>query len=111
VATLKYDKSAAEILVYFDIAKYFTRVAGALEAGCGDDKSEVISRAIDGFDGACVMIGDSLYDMEGANALGMDAIAVTYGFGSLEELQSHNPAYIADTLDDILNIITSQESS
>ena len=32
------------------------------------------------------MVGDRFYDIEGAHALGMTAIGVTYGFGSEKEL-------------------------
>lgn len=39
----------------------------------------------------CVMIGDSIYDVEGARATGMTVIAVLYGYGKREELIGSRP--------------------
>lgn len=41
-----------------------------------------------------VMIGDSIYDIEMGNAIGMNTIAVTWGAHSLELLQSAKPTHI-----------------
>ena len=52
-----------------------------------------------------VMIGDRLYDIEGANEVGVDSIGVLYGYGSLEELTKAGATYIADTPTTILDFI------
>lgn len=41
-----------------------------------------------------VIIGDSIYDIEMGNAIGMDTIAVTWGAHSLKLLESANPTHI-----------------
>ncbi len=49
-----------------------------------------------------IMIGDRLYDIEGANEVGTDSIGVIYGYGSREELTLAGATYLADTPTDIL---------
>lgn len=48
------------------------------------------------------MIGDRLYDIEGAKEAGVDSIGVLYGYGSREELEGAGATYIAPTPYDIL---------
>lgn len=51
------------------------------------------------------MIGDRKYDLIGARENQIDAIGVTYGFGSLEELKNEKPTYIVDHVNDILKYL------
>ncbi|MCL2122361.1 MAG: HAD hydrolase-like protein [Clostridiales bacterium] len=44
----------------------------------------------------CLMIGDRFYDVEGAKALGIPTIGVTFGYGTREELQESGAALIVD---------------
>jgi phosphoglycolate phosphatase len=44
------------------------------------------------------MIGDRKHDLIGARHNGLDAAAVGYGFGSVEELQAEAPRYHFATL-------------
>ncbi|WP_100657187.1 HAD family hydrolase [Alteromonas flava] len=45
-----------------------------------------------------VMIGDTTYDMQMAETLGMDRIAVDYGVHERHKLQVHNPVFIAESV-------------
>ena len=47
------------------------------------------------------MVGDRKHDIEGAKAHNLDSIAVTYGYGSREELQNARPTHLAHTVDDL----------
>ena len=40
------------------------------------------------------MIGDRKFDVEGARALGVESVGVTYGYGSKEELKEAKADYI-----------------
>ena len=44
-----------------------------------------------------VFIGDSIYDIQMANRLGMTSIAVNYGTASSSELAAQQPTYQVDT--------------
>ena len=50
-------------------------------------------------------VGDSDVDMQTAINSQVDACAVTWGFRSLEELQSYRPAFVAKQATDILNFL------
>ena len=47
------------------------------------------------------MVGDREHDVIGAQGNAVDSIAVTYGYGSLLELQRANPTYLAHAVEDI----------
>ena len=54
-----------------------------------------------------VIIGDTVYDVVGANEIGIDSITITYGFGKREELLANGATYIADSVSDIYGILNS----
>lgn len=51
------------------------------------------------------MIGDRKYDILGARKMGMDAIAVLYGYGSREELESCCPDALCESLQDVKKLL------
>ena len=52
-----------------------------------------------------IMVGDRLFDINGANIAGVESIGVTFGYGSKEELENAGATYIASSVDEIRNII------
>ncbi|MCW4151687.1 HAD-IA family hydrolase [Halomonas sp. 18H] len=50
-----------------------------------------------------VMIGDSVYDMEMARALGMDRLAVSYGVHDADRLAASRPVMTADSFPELLH--------
>jgi phosphoglycolate phosphatase len=52
-----------------------------------------------------VMVGDSKNDIIPANSLGMDSIAVTYGYNYDEDISIYSPTYIVDSFGDILRFL------
>lgn len=47
------------------------------------------------------MVGDREHDVIGARNNRIHSIAVTYGYGSIEELQNANPTYFANSVEDL----------
>ena len=47
------------------------------------------------------MIGDRKFDVEGARALGVESVGVTYGYGSKEELKEAKADYIVQSVDEL----------
>ena len=102
VATAKPTALAEQVLRQFDLLDYFTSVVGAHLDGGRSEKAELVrealaelqagSRALRG-----VMVGDRSYDMLGATANHIDSIAVTYGYGSVDELQECRPTHLVDS--------------
>ncbi|UOY92383.1 HAD family hydrolase [Ectobacillus sp. JY-23] len=109
VATSKPTIFAEKILEYFKIDCYFDLVVGSNLDGTRSSKTEIIQYIIDTYHGYkrsdFIMIGDRKHDIIGANNTGVDSIAVTYGYGSLEELHASNSTYIVNNVKDIGNIL------
>jgi phosphoglycolate phosphatase len=45
-----------------------------------------------------VMIGDTVFDIEGGKENGLSSIAVTYGFGKKEDLEKARPDYLVESV-------------
>ena len=52
-----------------------------------------------------VMVGDTKYDVLGAKAHGIPAIGVSWGYGSVEEMTDAGAIGIADTMEQLLELI------
>lgn len=109
LATSKPEIFAREILRHFSLDKYFCYAAGANLDGSRTNKAEVIEYALrEGGvtdKSTAVMIGDREHDIIGANKNGLDSIGVLFGYGSREELEDAGAAYIAETVEEIYEII------
>lgn len=106
IASCKYQPHIAESLVYHKIDKYFDCVYGQTDKR--GYKSEVLRQLIDDNGWArkdCLMIGDTMHDVDGANQNGIDVVAVTYGFEKREILQKANVAALVDNPSDILKLL------
>ena len=102
VATSKPTRFAEQIARHFGFADDFALISGSTPDGSRDADPDVIRHAlatlgIDDPDRA-VMIGDRRHDVEGAAATGLAAIGVLWGYGSREELQTAKPAFIAEDI-------------
>lgn len=97
-----------KILKYFDIDKYFTVIGGASLDGKISQKEDVINLVLNSINAdkkAVVMVGDTKFDLIGADKMGIDAIGVTYGFGSKEELEKYPNIALIDDISHIVNIL------
>lgn len=107
IATSKPEAFAKRIAEHFDLAKYFTYIAGATFDGKIGTKTEVIEYAIKVLNISdrreVVMVGDRHHDAEGARNTGLDFVGVLYGYGSREELEKAGATLIAQTPTDIEN--------
>ena len=105
VATSKPTVYANQILNAFNLYQYFTTVVGSHLDGTRTSKTEIIAHALSApgkpKENSTVMVGDREHDVIGAQGNAIDSIAVTYGYGSLLELQRVNPTYLAHTVEDI----------
>ena len=48
-----------------------------------------------------IMVGDRMYDVNGARECGLKCIGVTYGYGSRQELEDAGAAYVVDTVEEL----------
>lgn len=89
VATLKIQDVAERILEYHGLRAQFSAVVG-VDAGESRTKRQTILLALEAMGerpGNAVMIGDSAYDAEGAQAAGVGFVGVLYGYGFRREAE------------------------
>ena len=94
------------ILSYFRIMRYFDIVEGSELDGKNTDKGELIAHILEKWNlkpEECVMIGDRKYDIQGAKVNGMDSIAVSYGYGTQDELSEASPTHLFSTIEELKN--------
>ena len=107
-ATSKPTVFAERILRHFGIDQYFSGIAGSNMDGTRIHKGEIIAYAMESWQeyvpGDFIMVGDRKHDIIGAEANGIEAVGVTYGFGSEEEINAAGPAYIAKSTEGLRRI-------
>ena len=89
LATAKPQVYAVRILEHFDLLKYFTQPYGSELTGERTNKGDLIQYILQQEALApetCVMVGDREYDILGARRNRVKSIAVTYGYGTEQEL-------------------------
>ena len=108
VATSKPEHMAVAVLEHFGLSQYFEKICGAVLDGSRDKKEEVIAYLLKNcgaLDNA-VMVGDTAFDITGAKAHGIPGIGVSWGYGSVSDIQEAGAIAIAhdpEALWDLLN--------
>ncbi|WP_203289937.1 HAD family hydrolase [Metabacillus sp. cB07] len=109
VATSKPSVFAEEILKFFQIDRFFDFVAGSSLDGKGASKTEIILSVMNHFQGVhkeeMVMIGDRKHDIIGAVNTGIRSIGVTYGYGSMEELEEACPSVLVSSVEELKRLL------
>ena len=108
IATSKPSAFSKKVCDKYGISEYITYLSGSELDGRNTEKSAVIKNAMD-FLGATkdntIMIGDRIYDLEGADIMGIPSIGVSYGYGTLGELKKGNAIAIVNSPIEIVNTI------
>ena len=107
VATSKKEALAVTILKHFEIAKYFEVIGGDARELGRDTKAKVIDYVLETMQAEktdVIMVGDRMFDIEGAHALGIPCIAVEFGYGDRAEFEEYHADYIAATAEDVAEL-------
>lgn len=109
VATLKNEEFAKQILNDLGLEQYLDIIVGMDEKD-KLTKAEMINSAISLLGHKkenTVLVGDSIYDALGAEEIGVDFIAVTYGFGfkNSDDVKKYKHIAVVDEIFDISNIV------
>lgn len=109
IATAKPEVYAENILKEFDLLHYFDSVRGSLLKGELFPKDRVIGsvmKDLNLFDAEeAVMIGDTIYDIKGAQFHNMQTIAVDYGYGKRKDLEDSKPTILVDTVAELRSVL------
>jgi phosphoglycolate phosphatase len=103
VATSKIATSAVMLLEHLGLAELFDVISGPLESALAEPKAVTVAQALAALGGPqrAVMIGDRLYDVEGAREHGVPTIGVLWGAGSEQELREAGAWEIVTSPDEI----------
>ena len=98
VATSKPLRFTVMMLDGLELSRYFDFIGGAESDSSRDSKIAVIRYVMENLgmrspEGA-LMVGDRLYDMDGAKEAGMHSAGVLWGYGGREELIAHGADYL-----------------
>ena len=106
-ATCKKQEEAEMLLKRFGCFEYMDFISG-LVYNVRESKASIIQHALDELKADikdCVMIGDTKYDVEGAEAFNMDCILCLWGFGEYDKINNKNVVYRAKNPYDVEKFI------
>lgn len=105
VVTGKPEVIAQSLLECREIDAFFDVLVGPSLANRNPDKACLITETLGKLSvedkSDVVMIGDRVFDIEGAKTVGIDSIGVLYGYGSKEELTEAGATYIVSDVSEI----------
>ncbi|MGB3948079.1 MAG: HAD hydrolase-like protein [Bacteroidia bacterium] len=109
VATSKPTLFAEQILHHFNIHHHFKTIIGSNMDGSRTEKNEIIHEIIKQYPKSSpkefIMLGDRKYDIIGARYHNIASIALTFGYGTKEELKSEKPTFIAHKVSDLYALL------
>ena len=127
VASSKPEVFVKRILKHFHLDEYFDVVVGSELDGRRGRKEEVVEEALAQLYGMqdhreglkeniskdqrslTAMVGDRIFDMNGAKEYGLHGVAVAFGYAPEGELEQSGAEYIAETVKDLENYLLGKE--
>ncbi len=102
VSSSKPEYFVEKVLDHFDMTKYFKVVVGSEMNGGRTKKADVIEETLrrlhmENHRDQVIMVGDKEHDVFGAKQAGVSCVAVSYGYGTMEELVNAEPLQIVNS--------------
>jgi phosphoglycolate phosphatase len=110
LATSKPSVYARKILDHFDLTQFFHAIHGSELDGRLSDKGELVAHILDSENlkpQATLIVGDRSQDIIGGKKNGIVTAAVTYGYGSREEITASKPDYVFESPSDLAAFLES----
>ena len=103
VATSKPEHMAIDILEHFGLAPYFCRICGSCMDGVRDKKEAVIACILEDLaqDEKVMMVGDTVFDVLGANFHGIPTVVVGWGYGDHQAMLDAGAKRLVHTMDEL----------
>ena len=110
VASSKPERFVNEVADFLGVREFFDVIVGAAIGGsCHPTKKQLITDAMEkmGADDKdkCLMVGDRLYDIEGAKQVGIKSVGVMWGFGGKNEFIDYGADYIIEKTEELEKIV------
>ncbi len=109
VCTAKRKDFTLRVLEKFDLSRYLLAVYADTPEAPDHSKTALLRRLMEehALDPATTfMIGDRHFDIEAARANGVTSIAVSYGYGTSEELEAARPDHTCHAVEDLLPLLS-----
>jgi phosphoglycolate phosphatase len=113
LATSKPSVYARQILDHFDLTQFFHAIHGSELDGRLSDKGELVAHILDSENlkpQATLIVGDRSQDIIGGKKNGIVTAAVTYGYGSREEITASKPDYVFESPSDLAAFLESNSA-
>ncbi len=110
LATAKPRVYAAQILDHFDLSRFFHTVYGSELDGRLSDKADLVAHIMDANTlnpRETLMVGDRSFDIVGGKRNGVMTAAVSYGYGSPDEIADSKPDMIFDSPSELTSFLES----
>lgn len=109
IASSKPEEMCKIILNHLGISELFDEVVGATEDGRIGTKKQVLDelfRRWKDYDRSeVILVGDTIFDIEGANQAEIDSCGVSFGFGDINQMKNAGALFIIDDMLDLINKI------
>lgn len=105
IASSKPEKFFAKLLGHLGITQYFDVVCGASFDDIHNTKQAIIARAMEELHAEkdkTLMVGDRVFDIDGAKQNGIKSAGVVFGFDYTEELETAGADFIVKNTKDLL---------
>jgi phosphoglycolate phosphatase len=110
VATAKFEKFALKIIEHFEMDRYIIQLKGADYNGKKAEKNGIIASVLEMqqlvSSEQIVMVGDTVFDIDGGKENGLSTVAVGYGFGEEEDLRNANPDFFAEDVEELYELLS-----
>ncbi|MDO4731198.1 MAG: HAD hydrolase-like protein [Clostridia bacterium] len=114
VATSRPYPFAMRIIKHRHLEDRFDFICAPEESNPGIPKKDLITNVLKNYhtltdndpqNTKAIMVGDTVYDIKGACEAKIDSVMVTYGFGTLQELENYQPTYCAYNVSELYQIL------
>ena len=108
VCSSKPEDFVQKVLDYFDLTGFFKVIVGSEMNRGSTKKADVIREALkrlglEDHKEQAIMVGDKEHDVFGAKQAGIPCVAVSYGYGTMEELVHAEPLQIVNSPEQLLD--------
>ncbi|MBP5772693.1 MAG: HAD hydrolase-like protein [Eubacterium sp.] len=108
MATSKPEGMAKDVAKYLEIFDYFDIICGADLHGPIQSKASVLNKLFETSTFTkeeSVLIGDTKFDVEGADEIGIDCLGVTWGTGTREEILESGAIEVFDDYQSLIDYL------
>ena len=113
ICSSKHQQSVEKVCRFLDITKYFDALCGSDGTPERKEKEDIIPFATKTLGGTLkdrvVMIGDTKFDARGARIAGVDFVAVSYGYGTMETMKAEGATIFVNSVKELEKLLFGEE--